>query len=407
MRPLHPLIVLGLGAWLSACSSVPVLAQLSGTMPSVSVRIEVVDEQGQPVPYATTWQVVATCKNPYSSRKGAPCLTPAELMLISTRVRETFEYAASYSAPRPYATMRLPVAANAKGLYDDHTPPDELLSTYNLTNHSKTTRVGLAFLKQGYLPAVADFELTTGKPSYRGRVVLRKDPEYPRQDSANRREYERIRYELSDGRKNDEMSAANARRLTTLRADLERVARDAEQAGDGPLAARAYYRLAYMPSVGLGQTSADGKTVFSGYSAGGVGPQSDALRQKARELDPDSPFFFELKSRKMLPKGIFEQKEFSEGDKAIIMQFAQSAAAEFEPMFDRLWPKSSIYFVGVFDAINRFDKVYEWLDQFRQRDPKYEALEDFFEFLRRDMKKAKVPIPSDWNMDPYPPELMQ
>ena len=268
----------------------------------------------------------------------------------------------------------------------------------------KSVTMWFAFLKQGYQPALVEAVYTPTQKSFVGSVVMKADPRFPRQGTPYREAFERIRFELSDPYRNRVMSAANAKRLTDLKNELEQLAQDSEAAGERQLAARIHWRLRYMPSINMGEYN--GVTQISGYSSGGH-DEGNKIWNTIVRLDPDSPFHAVWETVKSLPEGLWERirdfrKPLSDADRKTIEEYINKREPELQANLDRIWPKRVLTINDLMERTGQFDRSYRWIRQYEQFEPRFERIANYLEYLQRSMKRANVPVPKEWNLPPLP-----
>jgi hypothetical protein len=144
--------------------------------------------------------------------------------------------------------------------------------------------IGFTVMKRGYLPARIEF-VVTRESKLSGQVVLKRDPESAPESQPYLVEFERLRYELSDTSRNEEISARNHTRIETLKTDLEGSARQALASGDKKAAARIYARMQHLPSIRFGDGKPIGFAQSDPYTE-----QSWGYLEKAYTLDPNNPY---------------------------------------------------------------------------------------------------------------------
>lgn len=372
----------------------------------VTVQIQVLDESGKPVPYVTVWQSEDPCERRYANSKitsGEDCFVGADLKRTATRLIETFEYAASYTSPMPFKRIGMAVSGDGAGVFRDRVHAPQLLWKVNGEPLNKF-KIWSVFLKQGYEPALVDANYSMNEKNYQGTVVMKADPKFPRQNTANREAFERIRFELSDRRRNTVMSFANAKRLIDLKEELERLARSSEAAGENGLAARIHWRLKYMPSITTRESN--GVTQIIGYDSGGR-DDGERIWKTIIRLDPESPFHAYWASSKSLPDDLWPRvrdpsKPLSDVDRRTIEEYVDKREAELTANMSRLWPDRVVSFSGWLERLEQFERNYRWIRQFENLEPKFDAFESYYKFLQRAMKRAKVPVPKEWNLKPLP-----
>lgn len=364
--------------------------------PVRTVRVKVVDESGRPVPHAVVWSFEGPCL-PELTRV-VDCLEPAQLLRLAERLRDSVEYSAPYTAPKPYRGIGSGVGVDGAGEYR---------STDALA-HADPTGAGrpwtaLVFIKQGYLPALARFEADPSTRRYEASVVLRRDPGRAPGDDPARARYEAICFELSDPVRNAAMDAANQARLDGLRRSLEQLADAALARGDRVLAARAFYRLAYLPSVSAGPGPSSGPATVGGYSAGGRGPEADALRRRARELDPDNAFHFRDDVNESVLFTADEQGRprwpADAAARAALRAPALAHAATVRERWDSLWPTSFFRAAAGLTLAGAYEEAFAWLREFDRREPPHFGARLAYDRLREAMKSSGTPVPPDWALE--------
>lgn len=365
---------------------------------SIQIQIEVQDESGNPIPHATVWRTQDPCgiEGRDKVKTGDSCFNGEDLRRTATRLIETFEYAASYAAPAPFAAIAMPVAVDGNGRFIDSGDSSERY--WGLRQPLvKNLNVWFAFLKQGYEPAFASVEISPDKNEYRGKVIMKADPRWPRRASENREAFERIRYELSDRRRNERVTLENAVRLDRHKDQLLQLARAAEAAGENELAARVYWRLLFMPSIHTSQTAEGIK--LHGYHAGGGGLDRTGYWGRSQLLDPLSPFHSHDVAMKVLPESLKRKIEPPNEDEGIVLErFAAARGAEIQSNLSRMWPDHILLYAGVLKRIDKFDATYAWYREYEKIEPKYEGFPTFYRLLRRAMNSRKVPVPPEWNL---------
>jgi hypothetical protein len=115
-------------------------------------------------------------------------------------------------------------------------------------------------------------------------LVLKHDPTQRLETQPYLQEFERIRYELSDTSRNENISGSTHDRIEKLRRELEVVANQAIVAGDNAAAARIYARMQYLPTIRMYDGKAIGFLHADPYSE-----QSWGYLVKAYQLDPNHP----------------------------------------------------------------------------------------------------------------------
>ena len=205
----------------------------------IDVSLEIVDEQGRGVPYATIWSYLLPRENPLA-------INAADLVRVTTRYQSSFEFAIRADSNRPVTSLKINPMGDAFGRFQRKI--DYRQEEGSEAKRPEKMSIGYAVMKRGYLPAFVDFSLTR-ESSVSGKVVLKSDPRLAPESQPYLVKFERLRYELSDQRLNVEISEKNHQRMERLRMELEETARQALEVGDKRAAARIYARMEYLPSI--------------------------------------------------------------------------------------------------------------------------------------------------------------
>jgi hypothetical protein len=370
---------------------------------NLSIEIQVRDEVGKPVPYAAVWRTQDPCGLEGRSRvkTGDDCFNGDDLKRTATRLIGSFEYAVSYAAPRPFEQIRLPVAVDSQGRFFEH---GEGSTWYWGLKQPlvKELNVWFAFLKQGYEPAFTQVSLTPEKSSYRGTIVMKSDTRFPRQVSANRESFERLRYELSDQSRNQVLTFENANRLWNLRNEMLKLVSETEGAGEHELAARMYWRLLFMPRINTTVTNEGLKIV--GYNSGSGGPDFKLYWTKSEQLDSTNPFHSHSTALSALPEGLIrKQAPLTDEERKTLEYFAQTRAVEINANRSRMWPGHVLHHLGVLTQLGDYEGAYQWLNELEKSEPKSEELHLDYSSLRGKMGLRRVPIPPHWK--PQKPQV--
>jgi hypothetical protein len=365
---------------------------------SLSIEIQVRDEAGKPIPYAAVWRTQDPCGIEGRNRvkTGDDCFDGEDLKRTATRLIESFEYAVSYAAPRPFEQIRLPVTVDGEGRFFEH---GEGSTWYWGLKQPlvKELNVWFAFLKQGYEPAFTHIALTPEKSSYRGTIVMKSDARIPRQASPNRESFERLRYELSDQSRNQILTFENANRLWNLRNELLKLVKDTEGAGEHELAARIYWRLLFMPSINTTVTNEGLKII--GYNSGNGGPDYKLFWTKSEQLDSANPFHSHSTALSALPEGLIRKREpLADEDRRMLEEFAQRRAAEIQLNMQRMWPGHVLYQTGVLTQLGHYERAYQWCRDLETIEPKSDILRLSYSSLTGTMGLRRVPIPAHWKL---------
>lgn len=183
----------------------------------IDVTLEIVDEQGRGVPYATIWSYLLP-------RENLLAINAADLVRVTTRYQSSFEFAISTGSNRPIPYLGVNPMGDAFGRFQRKI--DYRYEEGSEAKRPEKMSIGYAVMKRGYLPAFVNFALTH-ESTVSGKVVLKSDPTLAPESQPYLVKFERLRYELSDPRLNVEISEKNHQRMERLRTELEETARQA------------------------------------------------------------------------------------------------------------------------------------------------------------------------------------
>ena len=350
----------------------------------IDVVVQIQDEAGQPIPYVTVWGYVADYTEIHKSKKWAQ-LTMDDLWRLTTRYQDSFEFAHTFN--KPVRNLDVPKMGDMEGRfltridYQDRTGPGNKLSRPDNLNF------GYSFMKRGYLPAKVEFTLPKNQNRTQATVVLKKDPSQSVETQPYLQTFERIRYEMSDSRKNAEMTFENAQRLESLRNELDAAAKAAEGANDKPAAARMYMRMIWWPKINIGS---NGQVIGYAQTGDANDPRNHELSLKANALDPEATYvwMYNVDTQAKLRPGM-SVKDIS---RAILAQRLKLVSEKRE----KVWPEIfALIFVG-YMRLEEFENAYEYLEKGKKFEPKYKDWDDNLADLKDKMVRKGVAVPSAW-----------
>lgn len=349
---------------------------------SVNVSIKVQDERGQPIPFVTVWQFVKIdpAHTPHAKLK----LDSADLWRCTLRYRQTFEFALTYG-DQPVPHLYIPVMGNLQGEVRDTVDYADITGKGNRYPRPDSLNFGYTFMRRGYLPGKIEFTLPKLESRAEAVVTLKRDLAEPLETAPYLQIYDRVRYELSDTRKNTAMTEENARRMEGLRADLEQAAQQAVAAGDSKAAARIYARMRYLPELIM----IDGR--ISGFKQSDLSSErSRAALQRAYELDPDNVFIWMLSygRRVTYPVGATTKDRIRINLEQIEKLIAAKGEAVWPFLFNR---RASSYADG-----GNYAKARELYLAAEKLEPKYIDWQREIESMKADMRRRGIPVPADW-----------
>lgn len=352
----------------------------------IEVDIQVVDEAGKPLPHVTVWRFL----DPYAPKwvPGGP-MAMEDLWRMTLRYRESFELTNYYHTP--VRSLLVPKMADAQG----HSLDEIDYQDESGNPRPERVMVGYSFMKRGYLPEKAQIVATSEQSRFALKITLKRNTALLLEDHAYLRAFERIRYELSDFRKNREISLENYRRLERLHAELESAAEDALREGDKPAAARMYARLQYVPEVILENGRPVDVRPWNRDS-----PRKRAAFDRAARLDPYHPYIwmyrviyqgyrfagFDVDNPDATPAG---KKEFLDQIKAM--------EAVLEKQGEFVWPDFYDILAGYYMAAGQYEKAYALYRREEQFEPRHLDYRKEVKDLKLDMKIKGVKAPDSWN----------
>ena len=333
---------------------------------TIDVSISVTDEQGRAVPHATIWMCVLPRKSPLA-------LDLEDLRRITVRYGDSFDYATPFNTIVP-EQMVLPLA-------DTHGRLSYQLD-YQFYEGSAARRpaamsVGFAAMKRGHLPAFADFSITN-ESRIQTKLVLARDPASPSPLPSYLAEYDRVRFELSDTSRNEEISGSNHERIEGLRGAFLAAADQALAAGDRRAAGRIYARMQFMPVVRFVSGRPAGFAQADRYSE-----QSWGYLVKAFETAPGDPY--------VAAERIFRDGALRFGGRLYDPQTATpERRKDFEEFFseirrlmvndgDRIWPTFHYLFAlwhSQASDLQQRQQVRPLIEQLYRWEPKFQTLKD-------------------------------
>jgi hypothetical protein len=242
---------------------------------TIDVTLQVVDEKGAPIPYATIWGYIAPRANPLA-------IDHDDLWRLTNRYQTSFELALDVESNRPVSYLKVFPMSDKSGVL--RRTIDYRHEEGSASNRPEKLVLGFAVMKKGYLPARVDIPVTQ-ESGVTERIVLEKDPSTMADSKPYLQDFERLRFELSDPHLNEEISIENKRRIDRLHEELKATAQRALDAGDRVGAARIYARMQYLPSIRTSNGKAIGFSQADPWSA-----ESYGYLKKAYSLDPNNSY---------------------------------------------------------------------------------------------------------------------
>lgn len=334
----------------------------------VYVNLQVEDDQGNPIPYVTVWGYVLPRDSPLA-------LNSDDLWRQTFRYQSTFDLVTSDSGNKPVRTMRVYEMSNADGECKYKIDYFDIEGTS--AKIPEVLYVGFTVMKRGYFPERIDFKFTD-ENNATAKIVMRRNTQYQMKNEPYLSEFDKIRYELSDNRRNEEISVENDARLKGIRSRLENLARKAEANGADVMAARIYARMTHLPYV----IYYNGKP--AGYSRADPNQNSSEtimLLEKAYSLDKNNPYIVaRYEFRKMSDiyfnkrKSIYSYKTATEVERKEYMSQLEELKILMKKHGEEIWPTyHSLFAHRLKDSSEQIDreKSVQLLEEFKRWEPKY------------------------------------
>lgn len=363
--------------WLTA----PVHAESDDGTIDVAVRVQ--DESGQPIPYVTVWSAIEYDRKHLKDEGSHRTLSVDDLWRVTLRYGELHDIICEVG-DKPVASLRVAILGNGDGVFQETLDYAEATGKENHYARPDPLSFGYTFQKRGYLPGRVAFTVPGNQKRVEATVTLKRKPDEALETQAYLQSFARLRFELSDARRNGSLTEENQRRVLALPDQLEAAAQQALAAGDKPAAARIYSRMRYLP----GPDVVDGRIVGWIEADASSRPARQAL-EKAYELDPDSLYVWMqtyLRRRSLLPNPTTEERiaaALHEVDKLI--------AAKGEAV----WPQYFLDQAVGHALLGHFETAYRLYREAERREPKYMDWAHEIGKLRAEMQGQGMAIPAD------------
>lgn len=247
----------------------------------LKVKLEVVDDKGQVVSFATVGSIIAGPVDSYSIPFNA--LTPDDLWRIVIRNPSAWEYWDDYVSPCNY--LMLTGLTDTAGSLTNVIDYGEIAARKGGVKQSRPDNLTIAYAayKHGYEPAQQVIVAKKDDQQLTVHIVLKRAADYVAQEKPYLRTLNEVRREISNSSANETVSRKNYKRLEGLRARLEKAAQQAIDANDPAAAAQIFYWVAEMPEI----SEMDGDLI--GYTqSNDSSPRNVAAFKKAVALDPNN-----------------------------------------------------------------------------------------------------------------------
>jgi len=350
---------------------------------TIDVAITIQDEAGKPIPHVAVWSAIEYDKKHVTDEAGHKTLTVDDLWRVTLRYGALHDIVCEVG-DKPVASLRVPVMGNEAGAFQEELDYAEATGRENHYARPDPLSFGYTFMKRGYLPGRIAFTIPRSQSRVEATVTLKRKSDEALETQPYLQTFARLRYELSDARRNSDLTEANQRRMLDLPDQMEQAAQQALAAGDKPAAARIYSRMRYMPSPDI----VDGR--IAGWIEADAGSrQARRAMERAYELDPDSLYVWMqtyMRRRSLLPNPTTEERlaaALHEVDKLI--------AAKGEAV----WPQCFADQASGHALLGHFETAYRLYRAAARREPKYMDWDEEIRKLKGSMKDAGVAIPAD------------
>jgi tetratricopeptide (TPR) repeat protein len=374
-----------LKSFLAACAAC--LCWLSAPVRSaddlIEVSVKVLDEAGMPIPYAAVWSAIEYDRKHVRDSDAYKTLSVDDLWRATLRYGALHDIVAQYGE-KPVDTIRIPVMADADGIFRETLDYEEATGKDNHYARPDPLSFGYTFMKRGYLPGRVGFNIPRSQNRVEATVTLRRNPAEALATQTYLQTFARLRYELSDTRRDSELTEENRQRVASLQEQMERVAQQALAAGDKPAAARIYSRMRYLPAVHV----VDGRIAGWNHGDGGSEEAQQAL-DKAYELAPEDLYVWMqtyLRRQSLLPTPTMEERVA-----ASLRELDLLIAAKGEAV----WPHYFLQQAQSHALLGHYETAYRIYREAAKREPKYMDWNEEIRKLKAAMKDHGMPVPAD------------
>jgi hypothetical protein len=323
----------------------------------ITYRVSVVDSAGNPVPYATLWEVVSYHRNRYD---------PVALM-----DRLTSRYAADADN---VTTARLHPSLMV--YYTDQNGQLELIVEAKAKEDKEAgvLPVAIAALKRGYQPSFVGEE---SKLNESKAITIRLRPITHFAADPALIELDEIRGKVEASKKTGIQSPQHMQILSDAVVRIRQLADQAEQSGKGDVASTLFHYLAYMPSIEE-LTDVAGKRigikVTNGYD--GNNPRRRSDYERSLRLNKSNP---QLLYERMMQQ---HRDAFGPGAKASDAQrkaYLTDMEALHERFGDRLWLADFPMEWRQYAQLGAYENACSHLYRFYQFEPTYSSPSEWAE----------------------------
>ena len=352
----------------------------------IDVTISVLNEKGEPLKYVTIWGF----HNPYDRYNSNMDLDMESLWRTTKRYQASAVFVRSNNNILPGLKI-LPMSNKQGYSYESIKYPNlRVPRPDNVT-------IGYTFIKHGYFPAKYQLVGNQDESEYEVEIKLQRDPAVEMGDKKRntyQEMFDRLRYEISDQRKNEDRTLENYSRLENIRAEFNDAAELAIRFGDMNTAAQIYYNMAMMPEILL----LNGDAV--GHRGGRPGSKANTeILNKANRLATDLLY---IRMEKLSAEGrrygkyntLYRKmpadlrKEFND--------YLEKYTTLLDSAGDKIWPVYHLLLVSHFERIGLFADAFKQLKKVRDYEPKYFDYDSYLKDMKIKMKLSGVAVPEDF-----------
>lgn len=356
---------------------------------AIKLEVHIQDERGEAIPHVSLWR----CEEPHKVLFYRECFKDT-LWRMTEHYRRSFEFATPFHTP--INMLSVPSVSDDKGIVVEPLMPEDIFGR----NGKYPERISLyyTFMKYGYLPAKVDFEQLEWGTHKKVTVTLQRDPKITDADKPYFKEYDHIRYLVSDTARNETRTIDNNTRLEGLREQVEKLAQDALRDGNKPAAARMYARIQVLPVI---EFIKDKPVGFR--QADPASPRNREALAKAYELDPGHPYiramYFEYRIRHALTS-YFGDKVNTPIDLKQNTELAEARdelAKLIQERGEEVWPTAYHGLGALYASAGDYENGYRTMLQLCRTEPAYMDCKALVGIVTGKAKLRGVPYPKEWD----------
>ncbi len=350
---------------------------------AIEVSVRVQDESGKPIPYVTAWSAINYDKKRIKDGGMQEYLSIDDLWRVTQRYGALHDIVSQFG-DKPVASLWVSVMGSADGNFHESLDDEAAAGKGSHGARPASVTLGYTFMKRGYLPGKVVLTAPRNQHRVEATVTLKRNPDEAPETQPYLQTFDRLRYELSDSRRNAELTEENQLRLASLQDQMEQVAQQALAAGDRSAAARIYSRMRYIPNLYV----VDGRIAGSDHGDAGS-PQARRAVNKAYELDPDNLYVWMqtyLRRTALLPHPTTEERI-----EASLAAVEKLIAAKGEAV----WPQCMFHQAVGHAMLGRYETAYRLYREAARREPKYMDWDEEIRNLKAEMKSSGVAVPAD------------